>query len=48
MELMALCDRILVLSQGRIRGEFRPVDWTQEKITRAAFSGYLDRKENAI
>jgi ribose transport system ATP-binding protein len=48
MELMALCDRILVLSQGQVRGEFTPVDWTQEKITRAAFSGYLDRKENAI
>jgi ribose transport system ATP-binding protein len=46
VELMALCDRILVLSQGQIKGEFTPEDWTQEKITRAAFSGYLDRKES--
>jgi len=48
IELMALCDRILVLSHGQIKGEFTPDDWTQEKITRAAFSGYLDRKASAI
>jgi len=42
-ELMALCDRIVVLSAGRVAAEFRPGEWTQEKITRAAFSGYLDR-----
>jgi len=42
-ELMALCDRILVLSAGRIAGEFLPGQWSQEKITQAAFSGYLDR-----
>jgi ribose transport system ATP-binding protein len=46
VELMALCDRILVLSQGRITGEFAPGEWTQEKITRAAFSGYLDPKDS--
>jgi ABC-type sugar transport system ATPase subunit len=43
---MALCGRILVLSQGQIKGEFTPEEWTQEKITRAAFSGYLDGKDN--
>ena len=43
-ELMSLCDRLLVMSQGSITAEFTPGDWTQEKITRAAFSGYLDRK----
>jgi ribose transport system ATP-binding protein len=48
VELMALCDRILVLSQGQIKGEFRPDEWTQEKITQAAFSGYLDRQASAI
>ena len=48
VELMALCDRILVLSQGQIKGQFTPDEWTQEKITRAAFSGYLDRKASAI
>jgi len=46
-ELMALCDRILVMSQGRITAEFTPAGWTQEKITQAAFSGYLDKKETA-
>jgi ribose transport system ATP-binding protein len=46
-ELMALCDRILVMSQGRITAEFTPAGWTQEKITQAAFSGYLDQKETA-
>jgi ribose transport system ATP-binding protein len=42
-ELMAVCDRILVMSAGRIAAEFLPGQWTQEKITQAAFSGYLDR-----
>jgi ribose transport system ATP-binding protein len=42
-ELMALCDRILVMSAGRIAAEFLRGDWTQEKLTGAAFSGYLDR-----
>lgn len=40
-ELMALCDRILVMSAGRVAAEFLPGEWSQEKITRAAFSGYL-------
>lgn len=42
-ELMALCDRILVMSAGRIAAEFLPGHWSQEKITHAAFSNYLDR-----
>ncbi|SPE59069.1 Ribose import ATP-binding protein RbsA [Verrucomicrobia bacterium] len=42
-ELMALCDRILVMSAGRLAAEFSPANWSQEKITQAAFSGYLDR-----
>ncbi|HVV70081.1 MAG TPA: sugar ABC transporter ATP-binding protein [Verrucomicrobiae bacterium] len=44
-ELMALCDRILVMSAGRLVAEFLPGEWTQEKITHAAFSGYLDRQD---
>ncbi len=40
IELMAICDRILVMSQGRITAEFLPDAWTQEKITRAAFGGH--------
>ncbi len=43
-ELMALCDRIAVMSAGSIAAEFLPGDWTQEKITHAAFCGYLDRQ----
>jgi ribose transport system ATP-binding protein len=46
-ELMALCDRILVMSAGHIAAEFLPGSWTQEKITQAAFSGYLDSKRRA-
>jgi len=41
-ELMALSDRILVMSAGRIAAEFSPAQWTQEKITQAAFSGHLE------
>ncbi len=46
-ELMAVCDRIAVMSAGRIAAEFHPGEWTQEKITQAAFSGYLDRDKQA-
>lgn len=46
-ELMAVCDRMLVMSAGRIAAEFLPGEWTQEKITHAAFSGYLDRQTAA-
>ena len=41
VELMALCDRLLVMSLGRIVAEFRPPAWTQEAITRAAFAGHV-------
>jgi ribose transport system ATP-binding protein len=44
VELTALCDRLLVMSLGRITAEFTPATWTQEAITHAAFSGYADRK----
>jgi ribose transport system ATP-binding protein len=44
IELMALCDRLLVMSEGRITAEFSPDGWTQEKITQAAFSGHLAPK----
>ena len=39
-ELMALCDRIVVLSLGRVTGEFRAGAWTQEGINAAAFGGH--------
>lgn len=40
-ELMALCDRIAVMSAGRIAAEFTPDNWSPEAIMRVAFSGYL-------
>jgi ribose transport system ATP-binding protein len=46
-ELLALCDRILVMSAGRIVAEFLPGNWSQAAITQAAFSGYLDREKVA-
>ncbi len=39
-ELMTLCDRILVMSAGRIAAEFAAGEWTQEKINAAAFSAH--------
>ena len=44
LELMSLCDRIGVFSGGRICEEFTPDNWTQEKITKAAFSAYLGQE----
>ena len=41
VELMAICDRLLVMSQGRITAEFMPDRWSQENVTQAAFSGHL-------
>jgi ribose transport system ATP-binding protein len=40
-ELMALCDRIAVMSAGRIAATFARGEWTEEKILTAALSGYL-------
>ena len=39
-ELMTISHRIAVMSNGRISGEFTPNNWSQEKITAAAFAGY--------
>lgn len=46
-ELMSISHRILVMSNGRITGEFEPETWTREAITAAAFAGYENRKEAA-
>jgi ribose transport system ATP-binding protein len=40
-ELTMICDRLLVMSAGRISAEFLAGGWTQEKITQAAFSGHV-------
>ena len=39
-ELQSLCDRILVLSNRKLVGEFHRRDWSQQKILAAAFSEY--------
>ncbi len=44
-ELLALCDRIAVMSAGRIAASFRRGEWSQEKIMAAALSGYLNRAD---
>ena len=42
-ELTALCDRIAVMSAGRLVATFARGAWTDEAITAAQLSGYLDR-----
>jgi len=37
---MAVCDRIVVVSAGRIAGQFEPDQWSEEEIMAAAFSEY--------
>lgn len=39
-ELMECCDRILVMSEGRIAAEFRRETWSEREILSAAFSAY--------
>lgn len=41
-ELMSVCDRIIVMSNGEIAGNFPKGTWTQEKIMKAALSRYLN------
>jgi len=40
-ELMAICNRILVMSAGRVAGTFQRGGWSEEAITAAAFSEYV-------
>jgi ribose transport system ATP-binding protein len=40
-ELMAICDRIAVMSAGRLAAVFGRGEWTQDGIMKAALSGYL-------
>lgn len=44
-ELMALCDRIAVLSDGRLVATFARGEWTEEAIVAAAFSAYAGRRD---
>ncbi|WP_087044350.1 sugar ABC transporter ATP-binding protein [Caballeronia ptereochthonis] len=43
-ELMLICDRIGVMSAGRMTGVFERADWTQDALLAAAFSGYAKRE----
>jgi ribose transport system ATP-binding protein len=43
-ELMAVCDRIMVMSAGRVAATFARGEWSQEKIMAAAFSKYVGGK----
>jgi len=46
-ELMAVCDRIMVMSAGLVAATFAPDEWSQEKITSAAFSRYVGAPEES-
>jgi ribose transport system ATP-binding protein len=46
-ELMALCDRIAVMSDGRLVATFARGEWTEEAIVAAAFSAYAGRRDGA-
>jgi ribose transport system ATP-binding protein len=44
-ELMLLCDRIAVVSAGRIVETFKRGEWSREGLLAAAFRGYLGPRE---
>jgi ribose transport system ATP-binding protein len=44
LELLAICDRIAVMSAGRIAATFNRGEWSQDKIMAAALSGYMNEK----
>jgi ribose transport system ATP-binding protein len=41
-ELMLICDRIGVMSAGRLVGTFARAEWTQDALLAAAFAGHLN------
>ena len=43
-ELMLICDRIGVMSAGRMTGMFERENWTQDALLAAAFAGYANRE----
>jgi ribose transport system ATP-binding protein len=45
-ELMFVCDRIAVMSAGRLVQVFKRGEWTQQSLLEAAFSGYLGTGAN--
>ena len=43
-ELLETCDRIAVMSNGRMVDTFSRPNWSSDRIMQAAFAGYLDRE----
>jgi ribose transport system ATP-binding protein len=43
-ELMLICDRIGVMSAGRMTGVFERDNWSQDALLAAAFAGYRSRE----
>ncbi len=41
-ELMSICDRIAVMSAGRLVRIFTREEWSEDRIMTAAFSGHFD------
>ena len=46
-ELMLVCDRIAVISAGRLVETFQRGEWTQENLLAAAFRGYANTSNEA-
>jgi len=46
-ELMLICDRIAVISAGRLVETFRRGEWTEAKLLAAAFRGYTKAADEA-
>jgi ribose transport system ATP-binding protein len=46
-ELLAICDRIAVMSAGRLVEAYERGNWTQDAIMEAALSGYRDTASRA-
>lgn len=44
-ELLAVCDRIAVMSNGLLAGIFNRGEWSEDKIMEAALSGYASGKD---
>ncbi len=45
-ELMAICDRILVMSNRRMVGAFDRDEWSEQELLSAAFSAYRHRQDS--
>ena len=46
-ELFGLCDRVLVMGEGRLRGELRPDEYTEEKLLTLSIGGRRQTAEES-